>query len=114
MPPHFLGSNATGRLGWMQLFPKMNFHTMLWSCFIWEGLGAITVATYQMRLSIRVLHTKTRPAYVRDFLDPISARIWFRPLIFLSQVMLLLSTLREQGLFGTYSLNVRETLSYSG
>ena len=62
MPPHFFGSKATGLLGWIQLFPKMNFHTMFWSCLTWVGLGAMTVATYQMRLSMSVLLIKTRPA----------------------------------------------------
>src|SRR5437879_4588396 len=81
-------------LGWMQLFPKMNFHTILWSCLIWEGLGAMTVATYQMRLSMSVLQTRTLPAYVSDFLDPSSANSWLRPLIFLSHVSWLLGPLR--------------------
>src|SRR5438128_2708651 len=79
IPPHVFGSRATVLLGWIQLFPKMNFHTLLWIVLIWLGLGATTVATYQMRLRISVLHTKTLPAYVSDFLEPSSARIWSSP-----------------------------------
>ena len=78
----------------MQLFPKMNFHTLFWMSLIWSGLGATTVATYQMRLRISVLQTSTLPAKVRDFLNPSSAMSWFKPSIFLSHVASLLCALR--------------------
>ena len=89
MPPHFFGSKAIGRLGCIQLFPKMNFQVLSWISFICVELGAISVAVYQILLRIRDLQTNTLPAKVRDLRYPSSAIWLFIAEIFLSQVLLL-------------------------
>src|SRR5437879_12931240 len=94
MPPHFFGSSAIGLLGCMQLFPKINFHTMLWIVLICWLLGAIRVAIYQALLRIKDLHTSTLPANVSDLRYPISAIFWFITAILPSHVLLLLNSLR--------------------
>src|SRR5438094_3518341 len=94
MPPHFFGSSAIGLLGCMQLFPKINFHTMLWIVLICWLLGAIRVAIYQALLRIKDLHTSTLPSNVSDLRYPISAIFWFITAILPSHVLLLLNSLR--------------------